>query len=189
VEVWINGLLGGALMGVVVSLAPGVNSALCIGLARSGRARARPIILAAAFTDCAYCLLSSLGLLATARIDAGLLRWVSVVFLALAAIGIWPRSPSGDVGPLALVALNPGTLAIWLGICSVHDGPGRSNPQAVLALALGALLATGCWFWGLAYISSRLSDRLCWLNGDRIGQAFSLVLGALAGLRAVMLCM
>jgi hypothetical protein len=190
-EVWADGLLSGALMGLAVSLIPGVNGALCIRLARSGLTRARPVILAAALTDCAYCLFSSLGLLAAARIDPGLLRGLSIMFLAVAAIVIWPRSPilTGSATPLVLVSLNPGTMAIWLGIRSVHHDPSQSHPHAVLALALGALLATGGWFWGLAYISSRLGDNFRWLRCDRIGHAVSFALAALAVSQAVVLCL
>ncbi len=189
-EVWVDGLLNGALMGLAVSLIPGVNGALCVRLARSGLTRARPVILAAALTDCAYCLFSSLGLLAAARIDPDLLRGLSIMFLAVAAIVIWPRSPirTSSATPLVLVSLNPGTMAIWLGIRSVHD-PSQSHPHAVLALALGALLATGGWFWGLAYISSRLGDGLRWLRCDRIGHAISFALAALAVSQAVVLCL
>jgi threonine/homoserine/homoserine lactone efflux protein len=177
-------------MGLVVSMAPGVNGALCVGLARSGLRRARPVILAAAVTDCTYCLLSSLGLLAGARIDSGALRWLSVAFLGIAALLVWPRSPRQPQtrARLALVAGNPSTLAIWLGIAAVHPSVDAANPSVALALALGAALASGAWFMGLAYVSHQLGARLRWLSDRRLGSTLSFALGALAFVRAVLLC-
>jgi hypothetical protein len=54
-----------------------------------------------------------------------------------------------------------------------------------LALALGTLLATGAWFLGLAYVSSRLrSPPGC---SDRRGRVFSLALMAFAVVRLLQL--
>jgi hypothetical protein len=181
-ETLIEGLADGALLGLVVSAAPGLNGVLCVGLARSGARQARPVILAAALTDGVYCLSSSLGLLAAAPLDAGVLRWVSVVFLAFAAVMIWPRHsgrPEG-AGALTLVASNPGTLAIWLGIRSAHGGFEQPHPQTMVAMALGTLLATGGWFGGLAYLSARLGDCARWFTDQRVGRLFALALAALA---------
>jgi threonine/homoserine/homoserine lactone efflux protein len=181
-EAGIEGLATGALLGLAVSAAPGLNSVLCVGLARSGARRARPVILTAALTDCIYCLLSSLGPLAAPQLGVRALRWVSLVFLALSAVAIWPRRPRRprDVRTLAIVASNPGTLAIWLGIRSIHGGPGQHDPQVIVAMALGALLATGCWFGGLACLSARLGECADWFTGQQVARAFSLALAVLA---------
>lgn len=187
----IDGLADGMLLGLAVSAAPGLNSVLCVRLARSGAGRARPVILTAALTDCVYCLLSSLGLLAAAPLGAGVLRWVSVIFLALAAVAIWPRRSrcSTSTESPVLVASNPATLAIWLGIRSVHRGIGQSHPQVALAMALGALLATGGWFGGLAYLSARLGECAQWFTDGRVGRIFALTLAALACARGLALSM
>jgi arginine exporter protein ArgO len=178
-EAAIEGLATGALLGLAVSAAPGLNSVLCVGLARSGARRAHPVILTAALTDCVYCLLSSLGLLAAPQLDVRVLRWVSIVFLALAAVAIWPSRPR-DARTMALVASNPGTMAIWLGIRSIDGGLGQHDPQAIGAMALGALLATGCWFGGLACLSARLGECAAWFTDQQGARAFSLALAILA---------
>lgn len=176
-------------MGLFVSVIPGLNAALCIQLARCGARAASPLILTVALSDFSYCLLSSLGLLALAHTQAGLLRWLELFFPALAAIAIWPRPGrrQGRFGYLALVAFNPSTLALWMGLTALHGHLGERGVQDAAALALGALLGSGLWFCALAHASARLGGHLRWLDGERTARLLSASLAGLSLVRVALL--
>jgi threonine/homoserine/homoserine lactone efflux protein len=107
-------LLSGGALGILVSMTPGANTGLCVSMARDRLRNALPLIVAAGVTDCCYALLCSLGILGAVRIDPGILAWLSVLLLALAALLIWParKQRIGALGAVGIVALNPSTAAL-----------------------------------------------------------------------------
>ncbi len=168
-------------MGLAVSAAPGANMGLCVGLARRRLADALPLIISAAITDASYALCCSLGLLAAVHIDRLVLAWLSVALLALAAYLIWPAEGRRctSLSAASIAALNPATCALWLSISAALASTGHT--QQPPAVALGALLATASWFTAVGAVCSRLPSRSP--STDRVGQAFSLVLVAMALVR------
>jgi threonine/homoserine/homoserine lactone efflux protein len=171
--------LSGGVLGVLVSIAPGANMGLCVSLARQRLRDALPLIVAAALTDFCYALLCSLGLLGAIGIDPHILAWLSVLLLALAAILLWPAGKRriGVVSAVGIAALNPSTAALWIGMSATVISSEHLRAEPV-ALALGTLIATGSWFLGLGYVSSRLRSSPS--DSDRGRRTFSLALLAFA---------
>ncbi|MGH2831486.1 MAG: hypothetical protein ACRDK2_01820 [Solirubrobacteraceae bacterium] len=182
---WSSSLLTGAMMGLFVSVIPGINGALCLQLAQRDARAARPLILTIALSDFSYCLLSSLGLLAIAHTHAGLLRWLGPGFAALAAVAIWPspRRARRQLGYFALVAFNPSTVALWMGLAALSGHATGRGIQAAAALALGALLGSALWFCALAHFSARLGRRARWLRAESTARFLSATLAGLSLLR------
>lgn len=176
-------------MGLFVSVIPGMNGALCVQLAHRGARAASLLILTIALSDFSYCLLGSLGLLALAHTHAELLRWLVPVFAALAAIAIWPspQRRGRRFGYLVLVAFNPSTVALWIGLAALSGHAGGRSIQAAGALALGALLGSALWFCALANFSARLGKRARWLGDERMARFLSATLAGLSLLRLLLL--
>ena len=186
---WSYGLLTGTGMGLFVSVIPGLNTALCVQLARRGARAATPLVLTVVVSDFSYCLLSSLGLLALAHAHTAVLHWMGLLFPALAAGAIWPRPQRRPRrwGYLALVAFNPSTLVLWMGLAALPGHPGERSVQAAGALALGALVGSGLWFCALAQASARLGSALHWLGGERAARFLSASLAGLSLIRLTLL--
>ncbi|HEY7935275.1 MAG TPA: hypothetical protein VID48_15755 [Solirubrobacteraceae bacterium] len=183
-QLWVHSLLSGATLGLVASVAPGANNALCVALARSGTSKALPVILGAALTDCAYSMLCSLGALQAIHLQGWILAWFSVGSLLAAAILIWPthKPAFGARSAGCVAALNPATAALWMGMSSTLVASENAGSIAPVALALGTLIATGGWFSTLGYVSHRLEHYP--IGSDRLGRIFSLALVMLAFARA-----
>jgi threonine/homoserine/homoserine lactone efflux protein len=171
--------LTGIVLGLVVSVPPGPNAALCINLACDGVRRAVPVITYAALADAAYSLLAASGVLLVAQAGAGVLSWLTPFFLfATAALAWSPASISPrTAGGVAL--LNPATVAIWLSISSVPEAQAPSVSDLLLR-PLPVALGTAAWFTLLALTASRLSSRLSPGATGRAQRALAAAL-ALAG--------
>ena len=152
-------LATGLALGLLVSMPPGPNSALCINLASGGIRRAVPLITGAAVTDAAYSLLAASGVLIASQASSDLLALLTPCFLIATAILIWSPSSlsSGTVFGLALV--NPATAAIWLSLSSIPALQALSVPDLLLR-SLPVALGTAIWFTLLAAVTAKLSLRL-----------------------------
>lgn len=114
----------GIALGLVVSIPPGPNTALCIDLACSGVRRAVPLITGAALTDAAYSLLAASGILILSQASSQALAYLAPCFLLGTAVLAWsPKSLSGKMSA-SVALLNPATAAIWLSLLP-SGGAGR----------------------------------------------------------------
>jgi hypothetical protein len=149
----------GLVLGFVVSIPPGPNSALCVNLASGGVRRAVPLITGAALTDAAYSLLAASGILVASQAGIGTLQYVLPLFLlATAALSWFPDSISSKAAAVVPV-LNPATAAIWLGLSSIPALQALSLPEALLR-PVPVALGTALWFALLATASARASVSL-----------------------------
>lgn len=146
----------GLVLGFVVSVPPGPNSALCVNLASGGIRRAIPLITGAALTDAVYSLLAASGILVASRIGSGAFAFLVPAFMLLTAALSWSPNliPSGAAAAVPL--LNPATAAIWLGLSSIPAVQALSLPEALLR-PLPVALGTAIWFVLLATASAKLS--------------------------------
>ncbi|HET7445170.1 MAG TPA: hypothetical protein VFJ57_10975 [Solirubrobacterales bacterium] len=168
----------GLLLGLVVSIPPGPNSALCVTLASGGVRRAMPLITGAALTDAAYSLLAASGILLASRAGVEVLSHLTPVFLlATAALTLAPGWMPAKAAATVPV-LNPATASIWLGLSSVPALQALSLPEALLR-PIPVALGTAAWFVLLATASAKVStqlrpERLRWLN-QAIAAALAIV--------------
>jgi threonine/homoserine/homoserine lactone efflux protein len=185
----LHGLPAGIVLGLGVSFAPGANTALCLSLARGGITKAMPVVVSAALTDCVYALLCLAGVLSALSMDAMFIGWLSVGFLAVAAVALWPRTddPPRKTTAVAMAAFNPATAAIWLGLTSTTLSVSKAAPGHLLLLPLGALIGSAGWFFALAYVSSRVTSRFERKAAHRMGQTCSIALVGLVLARTLTL--
>jgi threonine/homoserine/homoserine lactone efflux protein len=109
----------GIALGLVVSIPPGPNTALCINLACRGVRRAAPLITGAALTDAAYSLLAASGILIVSQASSQVLAYLAPCLLLGTAVLAWsPESLSGKVSA-GVAFFNPATAAILLGLAAL----------------------------------------------------------------------
>lgn len=149
----------GIAMGLLVSIPPGPNSALCLNLASGGVRRAVPLITGAALADAAYSFLAATGLLAAMGLDAQLLSYLAPAFMLGAAIVAWNPELLGARATGMVPLLNPATIAIWAGLSSLPAAHALSLGEALLR-PFPVALGTAIWFAALAWASARVSFRM-----------------------------
>lgn len=178
--------LTGIGLGLVVSMPPGPNAALCVNLACDGVRRAVPVIACAALADAAYSLLAASGILMASQASAGVLAWLTPCFmLGTAALAWSPASISGKAAA-GVALLNPATVAIWLSLSSIPAAQALSVSDLMMR-PLPVALGTAAWFTLLAVTASRLSGHLTPGATVRLQRllAVALVLMGLVSLAAV----
>jgi threonine/homoserine/homoserine lactone efflux protein len=151
--------LTGIALGIVVSVPPGPNSALCVNLASGGVRRAVPLITGAALTDAAYSLLAASGILFASRASADLLSLLIPLFMLGAAILVWSPAPLSAKAAVGIAVLNPATAAIWISLSSVATAPAPTASELWLR-PLPVALGTAMWFTLLAVLAAKASVRL-----------------------------
>ncbi|HMJ72119.1 MAG TPA: LysE family transporter [Solirubrobacterales bacterium] len=149
----------GIVLGIVISVPPGPNAALCIDLARGGVRRAIPLITGAALTDAAYSLLAASGVLIAGRASSSALAVLAPCFLLGTAILFWSPASISPKAAVGIALLNPATAAIWLSLSSTPALRAISTPD-LLIRPLPVALGTAAWFTLLAVVSAKLSFRL-----------------------------
>jgi threonine/homoserine/homoserine lactone efflux protein len=162
----LDDLVKGGLLGFIVALPPGPNTAMCLRLACRGVVAAAPLIITAALTDATYAAVSVGGLLAAPAVGVTvLLRWLSPGFLLLSAILLWPsrRGAPRSRAVIAITALNPATGAVWLGLSTTTLASSKPG-AALLLLPVGAGLATAGWLTALAAVYTRVGP-ICSSSG------------------------
>lgn len=178
-------LATGIALGLIVSIPPGPNSALCINLASGGIRRAMPLITGAALTDAAYSVLAASGILIASRASTDLLAYLTPAFMLGTAALAW--SPATTMSPrtgLGIALLNPATAAIWLSLSSVPAMRALSFPDLVLR-SVPVALGTAAWFTLLAVLAARVSVRLSPGGTVRLQKLLAFLLGA-AGLASLL---
>lgn len=162
----LDDLAKGGLLGLIVALPPGPNTAMCIRLASRKVAAAAPLIVTAALTDVTYAAVLVGGLVAVPAGSAtALLRWASPALLVLSAILLWPsrRGPPRSRAVIAIAALNPATPVVWLGLGTSTLASSRPG-AALMLLPIGAGLATAGWLTALSVAYTRIG-LICWSSG------------------------
>jgi threonine/homoserine/homoserine lactone efflux protein len=179
--------LTGIALGVVVSVPPGPNSALCVNLASGGFRRAIPLITSAALTDAAYSLLAASGILVASQAGSNILALVIPFFMLVAAVLVWAPDSLSTRAAVGIAVLNPATAAIWISLSSV---PAAHAPSAseLLLRPLPVALGTAMWFTLLAVLAAKASIRLrpkhtAWMQ--RL-LALTLAVGGLVSLLALL---
>lgn len=152
-------IVTGIALGIVVSVPPGPNSALCLNLASGGVRRAVPLITGAALTDGAYSFLAASGILFASRTSAGVLSLLIPFFMLGAALLVWSPASLSAKAALGIVVFNPATAAIWISLSSI---PAAQTPSAseLLLRPLPVAIGTAMWFTLLAALAARASVRL-----------------------------
>lgn len=170
-------LLAGFGIALLVSMPPGANTALCVSRARGGAWNAAPVVVSAAAVDSIYAVLAATGLVAAAgAINSTLLHQLAAVFCLTAAIFLWRSSRSGlsARSVIGLAALNPGTMALWLGLSALAV----AQPQGVglLYWVVGVAAGTTVWFSAIAIASARLQQLLAPQHQVTVQRAFAAAL-------------
>jgi threonine/homoserine/homoserine lactone efflux protein len=174
----------GLALGVVVSIPPGPNAALCVDLARGGVRRAMPLITGAALTDAAYSLLAASGVVIASRASSEALALLAPCFMLATAILLWAPITISPRAAVGVAVLNPATAAVWLSLSSNPALQASSLPE-LLIRPLPVALGTAAWFTALAVVaaklrvrlSPRLVDRTRWLLAASLGATGVLTLG------------
>jgi threonine/homoserine/homoserine lactone efflux protein len=152
-------LATGLVLGFIVSVPPGPNSALCVTLACGGVRRAIPLITGAALTDAAYSLLAASGILIASQAGAEVLAVLTPCFLFATAILFWSPGSRSSKATFGVALLNPATAAIWLSLSSIPALQALSVTDLLLR-SLPVALGTAIWFTLLAIATAKLSVRL-----------------------------
>lgn len=149
----------GIALGIVVSVPPGPNSALCLNLASGGVRRAVPLITGAALTDAAYSLLAASGILFASRASSDVLSLLIPFFMLGAGFLVWSPASLSAKAALGIAVFNPATAAIWISLSSI---PAAHEPSAaeLLLRPLPVALGTALWFTLLAVLAAKASLRL-----------------------------
>jgi threonine/homoserine/homoserine lactone efflux protein len=152
-------IVTGIALGLIVSVPPGPNSALCVNLACGGMRRAVPLITGAALTDAAYSLLAASGILIASRAGGGILVYLTPCFMLATALLAWsPSSLPTKVG-IGVAFFNPATAAIWLSLSSVPALRALSLADLLLR-PIPVALGTAAWFTLLAAAAAKAGARL-----------------------------
>jgi threonine/homoserine/homoserine lactone efflux protein len=149
----------GIALGVLVSLPPGPNSALCVNVACGGVRRAVPLITGAALTDAAYSLLAASGVLFANRASSEMLTLLIPFFMLGAAALAWSPSSLSTRAAIGIAILNPATAALWIGLSSV-PGVQTLSVSELLMRPLPVALGTAMWFTLLAFFAAKATVRL-----------------------------
>lgn len=177
-------LATGVALGLIVSIPPGPNSALCVNLASGGMRRAMPLITGAALTDAAYSVLAASGILIASSTSASLLAYLTPAFMLGTAVLAWsPASLSARAG-LGVAILNPATAAIWLSLSSLPAMRAFSFPDVVLR-SVPVALGTAAWFTLLAVFAAKASVRLAPDRTAHLQKLLALMLGT-AGMASLL---
>jgi len=179
--------LTGITLGVVVSVPPGPNSALCIDLASGGVRRAIPLITGAALTDAAYSLLAASGVLVASQASSSLLGLLIPFFLLGAAILVWSPGSLSTRAALGIAVLNPATAAIWISLSSVPAAHAPSVSELLLR-PLPVALGTAMWFTLLAVLAAKASVHIRPMHAAWMRRLLALTLagGGLISLSALL---
>jgi threonine/homoserine/homoserine lactone efflux protein len=154
-----NVFLTGMALGLLVSVPPGPNSALCVNLASGGVRRAIPLITGAALTDAAYSLLAALGVLVASQASSSFLALLAPFFMLAAALLVWSPGVLSTKAALGIAVLNPATAAIWISLSSVPAAHALSGSELLLR-PLPVALGTAMWFTLLAVLGAKASVHL-----------------------------
>jgi threonine/homoserine/homoserine lactone efflux protein len=174
----------GLALGLIVSVAPGPNSALCVNLACGGVRRAVPLITGAALTDAAYSLLAASGVLIASQASSDALALLTPCFLFLTAILCWSPGSLSPKAAFGVAVLNPATAAIWLSLSSVPALRALSTAD-VLLRPLPVALGTAIWFTLLALATAKLKVRLGPPLAARLRQLSAALLALMGALSLV----
>ncbi len=152
-------IVTGIALGLIVSVPPGPNSALCVNLACGGMRRAVPLITGAALTDAAYSLLAASGVLIASQADVGILVYLTPCFMLVTALLAWyPSSLPAKVG-IGVALFNPATAAIWMSLSSMSALRALSLTDLLLR-PIPVALGTAAWFTLLAAAAAKAGARL-----------------------------
>lgn len=168
----------GIVLGVLVSVPPGPNAALCIDLARGGVRRAVPLITGAALTDAAYSLLAASGVLLASRASSGALAMLAPCLMIATAILLWLPASISPRTAVGIAILNPATAAVWLSLSSSPALQTSSLPD-LLVRPLPVAIGTAAWFTVLAVATAKLSFHLTPRAAGRLRSLLAASLGAI----------
>lgn len=180
--------LTGIVLGLMVSVPPGPNTALCVNLGCEGVRRAVPVITCAALADALYSLLAASGILVAAHASVDVFAWLSPCLMLGTAVLIWLPAPISPRAIAGIALLNPATVAIWLSLSSIPAAHALSVSD-LLMRPLPVALGTAAWFTLVALMASQLSAHLTRGAIERAQRVLAMALAvfALVGLAAAMI--
>ena len=140
----------GIALGLMVSVPPGPNTALCINLACDGVRKAVPVITCAALADAAYSLMAASGILIVSQAGTDALAWLTPCFMLGTAVLAWspalissraasPRStwtatsiaPGGALGLSPVTAASRALTADWKRLTPSSGQSGKPSDEGI----------------------------------------------------------